>query len=121
MGNDSQSLDHPQPTLPWRWAHTRLAEAAVWAMKARCLRWPQALRLPPGHALLALLAGLGLLLAFHQVVRGAVQQGELRGKTAAMQSETAWRCNVLSGTRSREICLVQLNATTAPVTVSAID
>lgn len=121
MGNESQSLDHPQPTFPWRQAHTSLAEAAGWAMKARGLRGPDALPLPLGHALLALLAGLGLLLAFHQVVLGAVQQGELRHKTAAMQADTAWRCNVLSGTRSREICLVQLNAMTAPAAVSAIN
>lgn len=109
MGNDSQSLDRPKPTLPWRQAHFRLAEPAGWA--ARGLRWPNARRLPLGHAILALLAGLGLLSAFHQVVLGAVQQGELRRKTAAMQAETAWRCNVLSGTRSREICLAQLHAT----------
>lgn len=111
MGNDSQSLDRPKPTLPWRQAHTRLAEPAGWAMGARGLRWPHALRLPLGHAILALLAGLGLLSAFHQVVLGAVQQGELRRKTAAMQAETAWRCNFLSGTRSRELCLAQLHTT----------
>lgn len=90
-------------------------------MSATGLRWPDALRLPLGHAAQALLAGLGLLLAFHQVVLGAVEQGELRRKTAATQAEAAWRCNALSGARSREICLVLLNATTTPAAVSAIN
>jgi hypothetical protein len=98
--------------LPMAWMQLR---------KARSRQSRGAVHCALGHAILALLAGLGLLLAFHQVVRGAVQQGQLRHKTAAMQAETAWRCNVLSATRSGEICLVQLNATTAPVAVAAID
>jgi hypothetical protein len=110
MGNDSQCLDHPQPKRPWRHVHSRLAESAGWAVKAGGRGWPGALRLPLGHAILAMLTGIGLLMAFHQVVLGAVQQGELRRKATAMQAEAESRCNALNGARSREICLMQLNA-----------
>ena len=80
-------------------------------MKAERLGWPAALRSPQAFAVLATLAMLGLLLAFHQVVLGAVQQGELRRKATAMQADAAWRCNALPAARSREGCLVQLNPT----------
>jgi len=111
MGNDARCLDQSQPRLRWRRAHSMLADPAGLAMKARGLGWPDALRLPLGQTILATLAGLGLLLAFHQVVLGAVQQGDLRRKATAIQAEAAWRCNALSGARSREICLMQLNVT----------
>jgi hypothetical protein len=53
------------------------------------------------------MAIVGLLLAFHHVVRGAVQQGELRRKATATLAEAAWRCNIL---RERDSCLVQQSA-----------
>jgi hypothetical protein len=80
-------------------------------MKSERLGWPAALRSPLSYAVLATLAMIGLLLAFHQVVLGAVRQGELRRKTTAMQAEAAWRCNALPGARLRDGCLMQLNAT----------
>ena len=40
---------------------------------------------------LAALAIVWLLLAFHDVARAAVQQGELRRKAAAEQADAAWR------------------------------
>ena len=70
-------------------------------MKSGRPGWPAALRSPLAHAILATLAMLGLLLAFHQVVLGAVQQGELRRKATAMQADAAWRCNAMPGARSR--------------------
>jgi hypothetical protein len=80
-------------------------------MKSRRSGWLAALRSPLSYAVLATLVMLGLLLAFHQVVLGAVQQGELRRKAAATQADAAWRCNAIPGARSREGCLMQLNAT----------
>ncbi len=80
-------------------------------MKSERLGWPAALRSPLSYAIVATLAMLGLLLAFHQVVLGAVQQGELRRKATAMQADAAWRCNALPGARSRDGCLMRLNAT----------
>jgi hypothetical protein len=46
-------------------------------------------RLWPG--VLAGLAIVWLLLAFHDVARGAVQQGELRRQATAEQARAAWR------------------------------
>jgi len=59
-------------------------------------------------AILAALAIFGLLLAFHQVVRGAVQQGELRRKATATHAEAVWRCNALGGLHGRDDCLLQV-------------
>jgi len=54
---------------------------------------------------------LALLLAFHHVVRGAVQQGQLLRSAAATHADATWRCNALNGSRKRDSCLVQLNGT----------
>jgi hypothetical protein len=62
---------------------------------------------PVWLGILATIAIVGLLLAFHHVVRGAVQQGELRRKATATHAEAAWRCNFL---RELDSCLVQQNA-----------
>jgi hypothetical protein len=62
---------------------------------------------PVWLGILATIAIVGLLLAFHHVVRGAVQQGELRRKATATHAEAAWRCNIL---REPESCGVQPNA-----------
>ncbi len=67
----------------------------------RSLPWPGAL---------AGLAILGLLLAFHQVVSGSVQQGEQRRAAVALKSEATWRCNAIASVRGRDGCLVQLSA-----------
>jgi len=81
---------------------------------ARLLRWwqqqPQAWRSQVWPGLLAVLAVLGLVLAFHGVVRGAVAQGELRRAATAAQTEAAWRCNTLGGVLRREACLTALGA-----------
>jgi hypothetical protein len=67
--------------------------------------------------ILAALAIVGLLAAFHQVVRGAVQQGELRRIATAVHAEAAWRCNALRGLHVRDNCLVEARniALVAPV------
>ena len=64
---------------------------------------------PVWSGVLATLALFGLLLAFHQVVSGAVQQGELRRTANAMQAQATWRCNALADMRLRENCLVRLH------------
>jgi len=55
------------------------AQAAV----LRTTVWP---------ALLAALLVVGLLVAFYQVVQGAVDQAMLRRQTAALHAEADWRC-----------------------------
>ena len=81
----------------------------------RGLQWwwhqlPAAVRARVWPGILATLAILGMLLAFHQVVRGAVQQSELRHKAIAMQAEATWRCRAMSGLSASESCLLQLNS-----------
>jgi len=59
---------------------------------------------PVWLGILATIAIVGLLLAFHHVLRGAVQQGELRRQATATHAEAVWRCNSL---RNLDNCLVQ--------------
>ena len=67
---------------------------------------PAGVRSPVWPAALATLVIVGMLLAFHQVVSGAVLQGEMRRKASAMDVEANWRC----GPRARDSCLQQLKA-----------
>ena len=69
-----------------------------------------ALRAPAWHAIMAALVISSLLLAFHQVVSGAVQQSELRRKADATQAEASWLCNALQGAQARDKCRLQLIA-----------
>jgi hypothetical protein len=71
---------------------------------------PAAVRSRIWPGLLATLAVLGLVLAFHQVVRGAVEQGDLRRAASAARAEAAWRCAVLRGPLPRDSCLAQADA-----------
>lgn len=67
----------------------------------RSLRWP---------GLLAALVTLGLLLVFGQVVRQAVEQGELRRRANALLLEATWRCRTIRDGGVREACLQQISA-----------
>ena len=60
--------------------------------------------------LLGIAAVAGLLLAFLQVVRGGMQQSELRQRTAAAHADAVWRCNGLRIGNQRASCLAQLKA-----------
>lgn len=64
---------------------------------------------PVWPGVLALLLAMGLLLAFHQVVNGAVLKGDLQRKAAAMHAEASWRCNAMRGLKASAGCLFQLN------------
>lgn len=79
-------------------------------LQQRWHRLPAVARLQVWPVILATLIIVGMLLAFHQVVRGAVQQSELRHKTAAMHAEVTWRCKILRNLSESESCLSQLNA-----------
>lgn len=59
---------------------------------------------------LAALALLALLLTFHEVVRGAVRQGEQRRATVAAHELASWRCTTLRTTRLRDDCRAALDA-----------
>jgi hypothetical protein len=56
----------------------------------------------------ASLAAVGLLLIFHQVVRGAVLQGELRQVEALAYADAVGRCKRVTGARDRDACLVRV-------------
>ena len=73
------------------------------------MRLPEPVRSPAWPYTLASLTVLFLLLAFHQVVRDAVRQGELLRAASASVSQATWRCGALPGLRARENCLAQLN------------
>ncbi|WP_394757112.1 hypothetical protein [Rhodoferax sp.] len=73
-------------------------------------RLPGGLQSPVWLVIIGSLMILGMLLAFHQVVHDAVQQGELRQKTNALQAEAVGRCHILRGRDARDICLLQLSA-----------
>lgn len=61
---------------------------------------------------MAVLVISSLLLAFHQVVSGAVQQSELRRKAEATQAEASWLCNAMQGPLARDKCRLEFNAPT---------
>jgi hypothetical protein len=67
---------------------------------ARSWLWP---------GIVASLAILGLLLIFHQVVRGAVRQGELRQAAAMAHADAVRRCQARSDSRERDGCLARLS------------
>lgn len=50
---------------------------------------------------------VGMLMAFHSVVQGAVQNGELRRQTVITQADVIWRCKMLSDLPARNRCLLQ--------------
>ena len=135
MLSNAQTQVEVTPTLAWNGPHTagrnggefmdnifpsfRLANGAAdgFTMFQRRLQWwwrqlPTVARAPILPRILAALLILGMLLAFHQVVSGAVQQSELRAKATAMQAAATWRCRTLRGLGASQSCLLQLNLAT---------
>lgn len=72
-------------------------------------RVPALLRSQTTLLVLAILVTLGLMLTFHQVVLGAVAQGESLQQARNLQSAAVWRCNGLRGSTERENCLSQVH------------
>ena len=62
------------------------------------------------RGILATLTILGMLLAFHEVVQGAVRQGDLRRQADAIHAEATWRCRALRGLGASDNCLQRLQA-----------
>jgi hypothetical protein len=84
----------PTTSHPTTWA---AAAGARWRdLPARCAaQW---------RVGLALLVLSGLLLAFAQVVREGVRQGDLRRIAVASHADDLWRCNVISQRARRDSC-----------------
>jgi hypothetical protein len=66
------------------------------------------LRGPVWPASVAALLGIGLLLAFQQVVARSVEQADQQRVAAAAQHEGVWRCKLLRQPGSRANCLLQV-------------
>lgn len=64
----------------------------------------------PLIGILAVLVVVGLLLVFHAVVTGAVQDGELRRQAGVTHAAATWRCSLLRDLSARDSCLLQTNA-----------
>lgn len=76
----------------------------------------QAFRLPSqvlttGAALVV----IGMLLAFHAVVQGAVRDGESRRQASATQAAVAWRCSLVRDLPARDRCLLQTHAAVSAI------
>ena len=71
-----------------------------------------ALRSPAALIVVATVMSLGLLLALHEVVLGAVRQGELRRMAVAKQAEASWRCGAMQNVSLRDGCRLQLSSPT---------
>ena len=135
MLSNAQTQVEVAPTLAWNGPHTagrnggefmdnilpsfKSANDAVdgfTVLQRRLQRWwrhlPAEVRAPILPTILAGLLILGMLLAFHQVVSGAVEQSELRHKATAMQAAATWRCRTLGGLGASQSCLLQLNLAT---------
>ena len=93
------------PALPAQRIGGLRHQAQVWWFSL-----PYMLRSPAWFTTLSCLTILALLLAFHQVVRQAVQQGELLRMNTATHAEAVWRCNALRGPRVSAGCIEQLDA-----------
>jgi hypothetical protein len=103
-----EALQGPPDPRTWAMKSTRSGSRPSVHGGWRQLR--VALRSPVWPGILVLLSILALLMAFHQVVRGGVQQGEMRRLAVAMQTEALWRCKALRAPVMRDSCLAQLNA-----------
>jgi hypothetical protein len=69
----------------------------------------------PWPVVVAALTLIALLVAFHQVVRGAVRQGETRRQATATLADAVWRCKTLPSPRVRVDCLLQLDSARLPI------
>lgn len=82
-------------------------DASQLVSQQRATRVPALLRSPTTLAVLVVLATTGLMLAFHQVLLGAVAQGESLQQARNQQSAALSRCTGLQGTAERADCLRQ--------------
>jgi hypothetical protein len=90
----------------------RLMAGVVRTAQHRSMTKPRVpLRRPGWPGGLVMLLLFGLLGLFHQVVRSAVQQGQLRREATALHSAALWRCKAMPQRRLRDACLQRLDAT----------
>lgn len=100
MNSNLQTVKFSNPDLPWHDpSQGDLLEG-----------WPRLSALLSSQttlAVLAIMATLVLMLAFHQIVLGAVEHGKLLQQVRDLQSEAALRCKGLPSAAARHHCLRQ--------------
>lgn len=73
----------------------------------------------PTPTLVALVLIASLLLAFYQVVSGAVRQAETRHQVSAAQADAAWRCNTPLTGQTRLNCVPAQHSVNADFSAAA--
>ena len=88
----------------------RNTTTAEFPARQQGLQWVwKALRSHVVVGLLATIVIFGMLIAFHDVVSGAMQQSELRNRAMAAHVTATLRCNSLRDPGARDNCLLQLD------------
>jgi hypothetical protein len=100
MNPNLQTIKFSNPDLPWQ-VPSQLDLLEGWPRLSALLSSKITL------AVLAILATLVLMLAFHQIVLGAVDQGKLLQQARNLQSEASLRCKALPSSTARDHCLRQ--------------
>ncbi|MDP2368273.1 hypothetical protein [Rhodoferax sp.] len=94
-----------------------LTHALVTACADALARWrqlPRAQRVSVWQCAAVSLVVLGLLVAFHQVVSGVVEQAALQRQSLARNTTETLRCKALPGQPARAHCLSQVLTRVAP-------
>ena len=104
MTHTTLSISLPYAKLPVDFATLRSQATPWWQGLSTLERY----RVWSGVAGVVLI--VGMLLAFHQVVSGAVHHGEVRRVASAAQIVSAARCTAMRGLSAQETCRVQLAA-----------
>lgn len=100
MNTNVQTIKFSNPDLPSQ-VPAQLDLLEGWPRLSALLSSQTAL------AALAILSSVILMLAFHQIVLGAVEQGELLQQARNVQSEASLRCKSLRSATERDRCLRQ--------------
>lgn len=101
-----------------RWAHGSLPLTHM-TTHAHGLSGLSGMHFPTWLGVALTLVLFGLVVVFHEVVRGAVEQGDTRRRATAMHAEAVWRCKALRGSRMQGDCLLRLNSAPPAVVVKS--
>lgn len=88
-------------------------DGSAWRLRPSASAWQRAcdaLRAPVWPVVLASVCAAGLLLAFQQVVRAGVLEGEARNRATAAHARAVMACNFMRSKSQRASCNTQLNA-----------
>lgn len=101
----------PYATMPTVLATRRSQVTPIWRDLPANQRYP---------VLLGAVLIVGMLLAFFQVVSGAVEQGKARRLASAAQLTATAACSAMRGPSAQDACRVQVNAASSATTLIAM-